>query len=79
MSSSLSLSREQEEEIKKVFMDYDEDGSGTIDLSELQMLASDLGEVLSPEELVEVMRILDTDGSGVVEYAEFIEWWKSED
>jgi hypothetical protein len=53
--AKIRLSREQEEEIKKVFDDYDVDGSGTIEVAELRQIALDLGEPLSPDELEEVM------------------------
>ncbi|KAF0710142.1 Aste57867_5593 [Aphanomyces stellatus] len=72
-----SLSAEHEMELKKVFDDYDEDGSGDIDVEELAKIAEDLGEPLSPEELQYLIEEFDANGSGRIDWQEFIAWWKT--
>ncbi|ETV81172.1 hypothetical protein H257_05759 [Aphanomyces astaci] len=73
----MELSLEHEQELKKIFDDYDEDGSGDIDVEELGKIADDLGEPLSKEELDYLVKEFDADGSGTIDWEEFIAWWKS--
>ena len=47
---SKALTREQENELRKTFDDHDEDGSGAIDITSLNVLQSNFGEPLSHEE-----------------------------
>ncbi|EQC27772.1 hypothetical protein SDRG_14356 [Saprolegnia diclina VS20] len=72
----MALSLEHEQELRKVFDDYDEDGTGDIDAEELGKIAEDLGEPLSKEELEYLIMEFDADGSGTIDWEEFIAWWK---
>ncbi|KAF4032083.1 EF-hand domain pair [Phytophthora infestans] len=73
---SATLSEEHERELKKIFDDYDQNGSGDIDIDELRDIAEDLGEPLSEVELEYLAKEFDTDESGAISWAEFIAWWK---
>ncbi|OQR96265.1 hypothetical protein ACHHYP_16530 [Achlya hypogyna] len=72
----MALSAEHEHELRKVFDDYDEDGTGDINPEELAKIAEDLGEPLSKEELAYLIMEFDADGSGTISWDEFIAWWK---
>ncbi|GAB9469776.1 hypothetical protein Gpo141_00007043 [Globisporangium polare] len=71
-----TLSEEHERELKKIFDDYDQNGSGDIDINELRDIAEDLGEPLSDIELQYLTKEFDSDQSGSISWAEFISWWK---
>ncbi len=61
--------------VRRAFRKFDEDGSGAIDVGELQALLAELGAEFTPLEVAEVMRLVDTDNSGVISEQEFVDWW----
>ncbi|ELR11143.1 EF hand domain containing protein [Acanthamoeba castellanii str. Neff] len=65
--------------VKALFKKYDTDGSGDIDAKEFQILAFDLGLVLTDDEAKTFVKELDTDGNGTVDFAEFLTWWNNPD
>lgn len=71
----LLLTVEQEQELRNVFEDHDPDGSGTIDVESLGLIAHDLGEPLTDEELSFIRRDLDHENTGVISFDRFIKWW----
>ena len=58
---------------KKAFDEFDEDGSGEIDLKELATLVNELGLHRTDEELKTLMSAVDEDASGEVGFEEFVE------
>lgn len=71
-----SLRIKTDTEIRALWDELDEDGSGTMEMEEIQRLSHRLHMPLTHTELVEAMRKMDADGSGAVEYEEFKAWWK---
>lgn len=65
------LSRDPEEEIRKAFSLFDEDGSGRISLKALKKVAKELGEPLSEDELAAMIDEFDKDGDGMINEEEF--------
>jgi len=62
-------------EIQHIFEDLDADGSGTIDVAELDLLAKYFpGETFTPELRKNLMREIDTDGSNDIDAEEFYKW-----
>lgn len=62
-------------EIQHIFEDLDADGSGSIDLSELDLLAKYFpGETFTPEIRANLMKEIDTDGNGEIDAEEFYQW-----
>ena len=53
----------------------DVDGSGTLDQSEVELLAATAGKRMTKRQLHDAMVAMDTDGSGEVEFDEFTNWW----
>lgn len=56
-------------ELKKIFMELDKNGDGSISFEELQ---NGLGDRENADELMEVLRAADTDNSGEINYTEFL-------
>jgi len=64
--------RDPEEEIKKAFNLFDDDGTGSISLKNLRRVARELGEVLSDEELQAMIDEFDKNQDGVIDENEFM-------
>lgn len=71
-----SLRIKTDSEIRALWDELDGDGSGTMEMAEIQRLSHRLHMPLTHSELVEAMRKMDSDGSGTVEYEEFKVWWQ---
>ncbi|XP_078383314.1 neo-calmodulin-like [Oculina patagonica] len=62
--------------IKSIFSNYDKDGSGCLEKSEiLAMLQGDMG--LDEKQAEVCFMLIDKDGSKSVTFAEFAEWFRS--
>mmetsp|Transcript_66039 Transcript_66039/g.173084 ORF Transcript_66039/g.173084 Transcript_66039/m.173084 type:complete len:210 (+) Transcript_66039:153-782(+) len=53
-------------EIDKVFSLFDEDGTGKISFRQLKRVSKELGEILTDEELQEMVEEADRDGDGLI-------------
>lgn len=62
---------DQTAEIKEAFKMFDRDGNGYIDMKELRMVITRIGQPLSPADADELMREADLDGNGKLDYTEF--------
>ena len=67
-----ALSNAQLEEFRGAFRQFDKDGGGSIDASELKALMASVGQVPTDEEVEEMVRIADADGSGSIDFPEFV-------
>ena len=70
------LSVDIENEFRKIFDDYDTEGSGAISTSDFSRIAKDLGEPITDEEASFIQSSLDPQNSGVVAFNDFIRWWR---
>ncbi|KAG5186554.1 hypothetical protein JKP88DRAFT_288770 [Tribonema minus] len=70
-----SPEKQQEVVARHAFAAADENGSGYMDMDELEALCSDLGLALEGSELQEAMAMLDKDGNGQLCCDEFVGWW----
>ena len=62
---------------RTIFDEVDDDGSGSLDISELELLYKKArGESLSKKELKNAMAQMDTDGDNQVQFDEFERWWR---
>lgn len=64
-----------EAELRQLFGQIDEDGSGLLDREEVAALSEQLGVTLTKVKLDAAMADMDEDGSGEVDFDEFKEWW----
>jgi len=60
------------DELKRTFKEFDLDGNGTIEHSEMEMAAKRLGYDLTEEEAKAIFKAYDIDGDGRLSYEEFI-------
>jgi calmodulin len=62
---------DSEDEILEAFKLFDKDGNGFISAAELRHVMTNLGEVITDEEVDELIREADIDGDGQINYEEF--------
>ena len=63
-------------EVEDIFRHFDKDGSGSIDVRELNELMEALGADIPQNELDVALKALDADGNGFIDLAEFKAWWQ---
>jgi len=63
------------EETRKVFVHYDRDGSGAIDMAEFRALVASLGLMIPADEVENTFRAIDLDNNGTIEFEEFFQWF----
>lgn len=61
-----------EEDIKRIFENFDEDGKGYITEEDLVAAADELGEEVTPQEIKEMINHCDPDGEGKISLEAFI-------
>jgi len=66
------VSDKEVEDLRKLFLDTDTDGSGTISIDEMKKAFIQLGLTGKSAEIESLMIEIDTDGSGEIDYTEFI-------
>jgi len=64
--------KDSNDEIIKAFKLFDEEGKGKITIDNLRRVAKDLGEIITEEELQQMIYEADEDHDGVVNQVEFI-------
>ena len=62
------LETDLQHELRLAFRVFDSDGDGLISASELRRVMTNLGEVMTDEEVEEMMTSADEDGDGQVNY-----------
>jgi len=65
------MSEEQVAELKQAFNEFDVDGGGTINTTELGYAMRAMGMNPTEQELLDLINEYDTDGSGMIEFPEF--------
>ncbi|BFZ56578.1 Calcium-binding component of the spindle pole body (SPB) half-bridge [Savitreella phatthalungensis] len=72
------LQRDPEEEIRRAFALFDEEGSGRISLENLKRVARDLNEHVDEAELAAMIDEFDLDGDGEISLEEFTQIMRDE-
>ena len=65
------IARMMEGNLESAFMQFDKDGSGTLDAQELAAAYAAAGMPIDENKLVRCMKVLDTNGDGVIDLEEF--------
>lgn len=58
--------------MRSMFREFDKDGSGEIDRSELDAVFEEMGKHFSDDELQRMIGLVDKDQTGTMDYEEFI-------
>merc|ERR1711959_685741 len=61
-------------ELLEIFSEFDSDGSGSIDTSELQAFLGAMGLFTGAEEVEQVASTLDANGDGTIDIKEFLDF-----
>ncbi|GBG92905.1 hypothetical protein CBR_g57709 [Chara braunii] len=69
---SKNLKEQSEDDLKSAFRVFDKDNDGLIAADELRHIMTSLGEVLSAEEVDEMMKEADGKGTGQIQYEDFV-------
>ena len=69
--------RNPEEELRKSFRLYDSDDTGKITFKNLRETANELGEDLTDDEILSMIREADTDGDDQISLDDFIKMMKA--
>lgn len=71
MAGEDKMSEEQVAELRQAFNEFDVDGGGTINTTELGYAMRAMGMNPTEQELLDLINEYDTDGSGMIEFPEF--------
>eukprot|EP00930_Biecheleria_cincta_P017789 TRINITY_DN14033_c0_g1_i1.p1 TRINITY_DN14033_c0_g1~~TRINITY_DN14033_c0_g1_i1.p1 ORF type:complete len:954 (-),score=222.05 TRINITY_DN14033_c0_g1_i1:197-2659(-) len=71
------MSAEEEAKLLDAFKQFDKDGSGQIDLTELKAMVEELGGKMSEDEAAQAMKQLDKNNQGTCNFEEFKTFWSS--
>ena len=71
MMSSQMSDHDSKDDIHKIFILFDTDKTGYINIKNLRKIARDLGETCDDEELLDLIRKGDSDGDGLVSFDDF--------
>ena len=66
----------QAQQLLRTFEEFDADGSGYIDVSELQVALTKAGKSVTEQECESILRQVDTNGDGQISFEEFSELFK---
>lgn len=67
------VSKEEVENMEKIFMDMDENGDGMLSKDEIMNgYEKHFGEIIEQEEVDKMFDAIDTDGNGTIDYSEFL-------
>ena len=72
MMKAKQANSDPEQEILQAFKVFDKDGSGTISADELIQVLTNLGEVVTKQQVLDMIADVDTDGDGNLDYKELV-------
>jgi Ca2+-binding EF-hand superfamily protein len=76
MAPTFDLTELGPDELREAFDHFDRDDNGVIDRAEFGDLCSHLGLEASETDIDAGFRAMDGNGNGVVEFEEFVAWWR---
>ena len=66
------LSKEQADELRKVFDTIDTNKNGKVEKEELMKMLNNLGEDVTEDVVNEMIKIADTNQDGMIDFEEFV-------
>lgn len=73
----MTLSDDEQQELKEIFDHYDSDGNGVIDRHEFRALLQSLDPGFTEDDVVMGLKVLDENQNDVIDWDEFVGWWGS--
>ena len=71
--ASQLMSKQERDNLSKVFKAFDKNGDGKLDMEEVKEgYLVHYGRIMSDQEVEEMFRSVDTDNSGFIDYTEFV-------
>jgi len=70
------MTTSMEREFRQLLDEFDAEGTGTFDVSELITISCALGEPLSEDESSLIIQDLDPSETGVVSFESLLTWWR---
>ena len=77
LMKSTSMRIKTDKDLLELWNEIDADGSGSLDMQEVQRLSHRLHMPLTHSELRDAMKQMDADGSGEVDFEEFQAWFEA--
>lgn len=74
MATAAELAERERKEIQTIFEQWDEDGSNTIERSELATIMQKVSVSLNEKDIDKLLKVIDTNGDGVIDFKEFVAW-----
>merc|ERR1719240_212707 len=78
MNESLLSLDHSRDKLEATFKEFDKDGSGSIDLAELDQALASIGIKKTRKELKQMMQAADNDGNGEIDFEEFVAMMKQD-
>ncbi|KAL3858448.1 hypothetical protein ACJMK2_013039 [Sinanodonta woodiana] len=73
MNLKAKSTEEEAEELRAAFKKFDKDGNGKINVKELQVAMTEIGQSpFSKDEAKDMIKMADVDGDGCINYNEFV-------
>ncbi|KAH3743015.1 hypothetical protein Pelo_15584 [Pelomyxa schiedti] len=74
MMSKKIVEEDNPEELRAAFREvFDKNGDGEIDMEELRRVLPTLGETLTDDQIVQMIKEVDVDGDGKISFDEFVQ------
>lgn len=70
--SSQLLSKEEKDDLTKVFKAFDKDGDGKLSKEELKNGYAGQGNIMTDQQIQTMFDLVDSDHSGFIDYSEFV-------
>ena len=75
-ATGVMMAEWKEQELRDMFSLFDDDRSGSIDMSELHQSLLELGLELGEKKLAKLAATADADASGQIDEAEFVDFFR---
>ncbi len=75
-NNDTASTNEEEDEVLRAFQTFDKNGDGHLTCTEFKHILTTLGDKFTEKEVDEIFKEIDINHDGILEYREFIDFWK---